>query len=127
MDRKLLLTTIILPFIDYFYLSNVSNHFNTLIQKITKEKMNFNNNKAIIAYIFLILGIYHFIIKDINIDNIKQKLKDAFILGIVIYGTFDFTNGSIFQHYDLQTSIIDTLWGGTLFTIVTYCVFHLLN
>lgn len=127
MNRKLLLTTIILPFIDYFYLSNVSDHFNILIQKITKEKMTFNINRAIIAYFFLILGIYYFIIKNINKDNIKQKLKDAFILGIVIYGTYDFTNGAIFKDYDLQTSIIDTIWGGTLFTIVTYSIFHLLN
>jgi uncharacterized membrane protein len=47
---------------------------------------------------------------------------DAFLLGLVIYGTFDFTNMALFKKWSLTTSIIDTLWGGTLFALSTYII-----
>ena len=42
------------------------------------------------------------------------------ILGWVIYGTFDFTTGAIFKDYDLNTMLMDTVWGGILFGLVTF-------
>lgn len=119
----LFITLILFPLVDYFYLSNVSSHFSNLVLKITKEPLEFNLQKAIGAYIFLILGIYYFILKDLNQNNYKQKIRDATILGIVIYGTFDFTNGAIFKDYDYKTMLLDTTWGGVLFGLVTYLVY----
>ena len=31
--------------------------------------------------------------------------------GLIIYGTYNFTNYSMFIHYDLLLSIVDTTWG----------------
>jgi uncharacterized membrane protein len=124
MNYKLLVLSIILfPLIDYTYLSYISKHFSNVILKITKEPMVFNMPKAIGAYIFLILGLYYFILKNINDDNFKQKIMDAMILGWIIYGTYDFTNGAILKDYDWNTMLIDTVWGGILYGLVTYNVY----
>ena len=126
MNYKLLVLAIILfPLVDYIYLSNISSHFSNVILRITKEPMVFNFPKAIGAYIFLILGIYYFILKDLNENNYKQKIKDAVILGLVIYGTFDFTTGAVFKGYDYNTMLIDTVWGGVVYGLVTYLVYKL--
>jgi len=123
--NKLLFLIIIFPLIDYFYLSTMSSHFNQVVKRITGDGIVFNYQKAIIAYFFLVLGMYYFIIKDLSKDNFYQKIQDAIILGLVIYGTYDFTNGAILKEYDYLTSIIDTTWGGILFGLVTFVMYKL--
>lgn len=126
MNYKILLSSIILfPLIDYFYLSSVSAHFSNLIKKITKKEIVFNYEKAIGAYVFLIFGLYYFILHNINKNNLKTKIIESIILGLVIYGTYDFTNGAILEDYDYYTMITDTIWGGVLFGLVTYTSFQL--
>jgi len=118
--KLLLISTVIFPLIDYVYLSRVSGHFSELVKKITKEEMVFNFPKAVGAYFFLILGLYYFILKDLNQDNLKEKILSAMILGWVIYGTYDFTTGTILKDYDWNTMIMDTVWGGILYGLVTF-------
>lgn len=113
--------------VDSLYLSTMSNHFNQVVKKISGKEISFNYNKAILAYLFLILGIYYFVISELKEDNLYDKLRDALILGLVIYGTYDFTNGAIFKEYDYYTSIIDTVWGGTVFSLVTLIIWTLIS
>lgn len=117
---KLIKIGLILPIIDYFYLSQIKDHYNTVVKRISGKDMKVNMYKAVGAYIFLVYGIYYFIIKDLNQNNKQQKLIDSAILGWVIYGTFDFTNGAIFEDYDWKTMIMDTVWGGVLYYLSTY-------
>ncbi|ADO67459.1 hypothetical protein crov425 [Cafeteria roenbergensis virus] len=123
--QLLLILSVVLPLVDSIYLSRVSSHFTSLVKKITKENLIFNLPKAVGAYLFLILGLYYFILKDITEENLKDKIISAMILGWVIYGTFDFTTGAIFKEYDWNTMILDTTWGGVLYGLVTYITFKL--
>lgn len=118
--KLLLISTIIFPLIDYVYLSRISKHFSKLVKKITKEEMVFNLPKAIGAYFFLILGLYYFILMDLNKNNLREKIFSAMILGWVIYGTYDFTTGAILKDYNWNTMLMDTIWGGILYGLVTY-------
>ena len=65
--------------------------------------------------------LYKFIIKE------RKSPNDAFILGICIYGIFDFTNMAIFKKYEIIPSIIDTLWGGCLFYMVTLITYKIVR
>lgn len=126
MNYKLFIISIILfTFIDYLYLSSISAYFSQIVKKITKEEMEFNMIKAIGAYIFLLLGLYYFIIKDLTKENLSEKIQSAFILGLVIYGTYDFTNGAVFKDYGWPIMILDTLWGGILYSFVTWSSYNL--
>ena len=48
---------------------------------------------------------------------------DAFILGSTTYAIFDFTNLSVFKNYNLNIALVDSIWGGILYVLVT-CVFR---
>ena len=43
---------------------------------------------------------------------------DMFLLGLLTYGIYDFTNYAIFTKWDLKASIVDMIWGGVLFALV---------
>lgn len=116
---KIVILLVLFPIVDYPYLFFSSNHFKNVVKKITKEDMVFDYKSAIGAYLFLVIGIYYFVIKDLNNNNLKEQLIKASILGLSIYGTFDFTNGAIFKDYDFKTMLMDTLWGGMVFPLVT--------
>jgi len=71
---------------------------------------------AALCYVFLVFGIYYFIIKP------KRSVNDAFLLGIVIYSVYELTNLAILSKWSVFTVLIDTLWGGVLFATTTYLV-----
>ena len=62
-----------------------------------------------------------------NIDNgdnsnkSKGELsKRAGILGFIIYSVFDFTNLAIFTNYEVMLAVLDSVWGGILFSLTTF-------
>lgn len=113
--KNIIKLCIVFTLVDYIYLSTLSSHFKDLVKKIQKgEDMEFRIQPAVVCYIFLIYGLYYFILKE------KKNYKDAFILGIVIYGVFETTNAAIFKDWDLKSIIIDTIWGGILYALTTY-------
>lgn len=69
---------------------------------------------AALCYFFLVILLYHFILKP------KKPINDAFLLGLCVYGVYDATNYALLKKYSLQLAILDTLWGGLLFSIVTF-------
>jgi uncharacterized membrane protein len=86
--------------------------------RINQGEMNINNRtyiSAIISYILLAVGLYMFVLKDNN-DMILQK---AFLFGIVIYGIYNATNLATINEFGIKESIIDTIWGGIICTIIT--------
>ena len=113
---NLLILGIVLLLFDSIYLNLISNIFNEQIKKIQGTNIKMNYNGAIIAYIFLILGLYYFIIKP------NRSIKDAFLLGLVIYGVYEGTNYALFNNWSEYIVIIDTLWGGILFALTTFII-----
>jgi uncharacterized membrane protein len=115
MIKQIILSAIIMLILDLVYLSTLSGFYNTIIKNVQGEKISFNIIGAVIAYVCLIYGINYFIL-----NKPKTSLVDAFILGIVIYGTYEGTNYAIIKKWSPYAVLIDTLWGGILFTLVTY-------
>jgi len=75
---------------------------------------------AILSYICILGLLCYFIIRP------HRSVQEAFLLGALVYGVFEFTNKSIFKKWEYMTAIIDTLWGGILFglvTHITYCYY----
>jgi uncharacterized membrane protein len=67
-----------------------------------------------LCYILMGLALYKF-----NIEP-RKPIWEAFLLGLVIYGIYDTTNKATFIDWDWNTAIMDTLWGASLFAIVSY-------
>ena len=124
MDIHFIAPLILFPIIDYFYLSSIGiSLFAPAIANIQGSPLKFNFFYALAAYSFLILGLYLFVLH--NIDPSKKwstQLLNAFLFGIVLYGTYETTNAAIFKNWGLDLVIVDTLWGGILYTIITFIV-----
>lgn len=103
--------------IDYVYLQAIKNYFQWQVATVQKTPMKVNLWGAALCYLFLVVGIYYFIIRD------KRSYWDAFLLGLVIYGVFETTNYALFKDWSFITVILDTLWGGILFALTTYVVY----
>ena len=67
----------------------------------------------IMAYVCLCILICYFIIRP------HRSVGEAFLLGVLVYGVFEFTNKAIFKKWEYMTVALDTLWVGILFGLVT--------
>tara|TARA_B100001123_G_C15262429_1_gene1007090 strand:+ start:1352 stop:1744 length:393 start_codon:yes stop_codon:yes gene_type:complete len=119
--KKLILISIIVLVIDLLWLSLfLGKYFGKMVLKIQGEKMVVNNSIAFLSYLFIILSFYYFIVMK---DNGKMHL-DAFLLGLFIYGIFEFTSAAIFTEWNKLPLVVDTLWGGILY-LITYVIYKL--
>ena len=111
---KYIISALVFTLIDGIYLSLMKNYFNNLVVKIQATPIKFRYLGAVATYAFLTFAIYYFILSD------KSKtLLDAFILGLVIYAVYEFTNYTILSGWNIETVIIDTSWGALLFVLTT--------
>ena len=124
--------------IDIFYLMGVSKYFTKMTKNIRLRK-HYLIIPIIFIYIILFASLYYFILKDINIDiqfnntiykKVFKIILNAFILGFSIYSIYELTNYALFKNWTLHMVLLDSLWGGTLFSIVTFlylCISQLLK
>lgn len=108
--------SIIFTLIDSVYLYSMSGKFQKMIKNIQGSELKMNIIPTIICYIFLIFSLYYFIVSK------KQKVLDAFLLGLGIYGVYETTNLAIFKKWDPIIGTVDTIWGGILFSL-TYFIY----
>lgn len=52
------------------------------------------------------------------VDKLLVSLQYGGLLGLLTYGIYNFTCIAILKKYPIKVAILDTLWGGMLFTIV---------
>ena len=112
--KKLLLTAITLVVVDMGFLYLMGPYFGKMVKSIQGSDMVLNNLTAFITYVILVLQIYYFIISK------NASYTDAFILGSTTYAIFDFTNLSVFKNYNMNIALVDSIWGGILYMLVTF-------
>jgi uncharacterized membrane protein len=118
--KTFIIIAVIMLILDGIYLTAFSSFFNDVVMKVQGSKLKINLVGAILCYIFLVFGLNYFIISK------KKPLIDAFILGIVIYGVYETTTYALFEKWSPLSVILDTFWGGILFTLTTYFSYKLL-
>ena len=113
---KLFIILLYLGIADTIFFSLIKNFLHNQIKIVQKKEINLNIYSALLAYILISVGIYYYgIIKQFTI-------YEMFFLGIFTYGIFELTNYSIFDNWKPEMVIIDTLWGGILFSSCIYLV-----
>ena len=122
MIKNIILLAIIVLLIDVgFIYSIIFKDFNNMITKIQNSPININIFAVIICYIILVFAIYYFVIYK------KASYLDTFLLGFIIYATYELTNMAVFKDWNLSIVIIDSLWGGTMFIITKYIYNYLVK
>ena len=109
----MLVSALALVAIDFAYLSVIKGHFARQIVAVQGSPMVINLFGAVVTYVFLIFGLNYFIIRP------GRPASDAFLLGLVTYGVYEFTNLALLSKWRLVTAVSDTLWGGVLFYLTT--------
>jgi len=119
--KSFLIVGIIIFCIDLIFLNSLFSKFTKQIKIIQNKEVVVKKIPAVIAYLFLTIAFYYFIIrKKDNYKTNNEMIKDAVILGSLIYGIFDATNLALFDKWTIDLFIIDTIWGGILFGLSTY-------
>lgn len=113
MWKGIFFSSIILLLLDSIYLTLIGKAYSQQIFNIQKLPMKVNFSGALYSYLLLILGLNYFIISR------NRSALDAGILGTVIYGVYDATSYAVLKDWDATLAIIDTLWGGVLFSSTT--------
>lgn len=84
---------------------------------------------GILAYALLALGVYFFVLRS-TVDasgRLNPDLRAAALLGLVIFGTYNMVNLTLFDDYSYVVSVIDTAWGMALLSGSTYVATMLYN
>jgi uncharacterized membrane protein len=118
------ITFVVFVILDSIYLTSMKGYFDNQVKSIQGSIISMNLVPAVLCYISLVFGLYYFIIKE------RKSLLDAFLLGLVIYTVYEFTNLALFKGWKPLTVLIDSLWGAILFTLTTaisYFIYGKLN
>lgn len=118
---EVLLATVVFLFLDFFYLTSVSGHFNKLVKNIQQDELSMKFLPTLISYVFLIYGLYYFVLRE------HKSPIDAAILGLVIYMVYEATNLAIFKNWTWKTLFMDGLWGGVLYGATTFITYILMR
>jgi len=94
-------------------------YFKRQVKAVQGSSLELNLVGAALCYVFIIFGLNYFIIKN------RKSVKDAFLLGIVIYAIYELTSLALFKNWHVMSVLIDTLWGGILFGLTTSIVYKL--
>ena len=104
----------------------VKPYWETTVASIQKSSMTIRMHHALLAYVTIVIGMYWFVWKQLDIVNTnqfdeklwKRLIFTSLLWGFVTYGIFDFTVGAIFKDYPEWLLATDILWGMTMTTIV---------
>jgi len=112
--KDLVLVSVIMLALDSVYLRLTKGFYGNIVKSIQNSPLSLRYTPAAIVYAFLVMGLYLFVIKE------KKDWRQAFLLGLVIYGVFEYTTYAIFSKWPLTAVIMDTLWGGILLALTTW-------
>ena len=119
--REICTSAIIMLLLDGVYLSSFKNVFNNVFKNVQGSGINIKYSGVILCYLTLVFAINYFIISK------RESLGNAFILGFVIYATYETTNYATLDNWPFFMIILDSLWGGILFTLTSYTTYKLYN
>jgi len=73
----------------------------------------------IATYAVILFAFYYFILMR------RRPVYEAALLGGVINGVYELTNYSLLKKWEINTVVLDTVWGAASWGIVTYMTYEL--
>ena len=120
--KAFFLFIVILIAIDSVYLFGLKDMHNRQIKAIQGEDLKVRYYPAIIFYIISGLAFVYYIY-PLGKKSGTDMIKYGALMGLLMYGTFDFTNLALFKNYTLKYAIMDTVWGMTAMALTSYIVY----
>ena len=117
MFKKLAAILVGLLVFDAVYLQFIYGGFSKMIQNVQGSVMTIRPEGVVVCYLALTGLLYYFIVREGKSPN------DAALLGLGTYAVYETTSYAVMKNWDLQVAVMDTLWGGALFYLVTNMVY----
>jgi uncharacterized membrane protein len=111
---RILLLSVFVLLVDGIWLRLQGGMYRKTIRETQKREMKVRIVGAIWSYVSIIALIVMF---AEFVEARDLGLVYGFIYGALIYGVFNGTNVAIFREYSTKTAVIDTIWGGILFSV----------
>ncbi len=122
MNKKFMLKiiTIMISFVvlDFIYFYIFKDVLLNAVKTVQKSPLQINVFYGLLCYLTLTFVLYYFIIKD------KKSIYDAFLLGFCIYAVYETTTKAIFTNWNQWLVIMDSLWGGILFSLISFITYY---
>jgi hypothetical protein len=119
---------IILALLDGSWIKLNMTFYQDSIKAVQKHPLRVNPGAAAAAYVCIYGLLVLFAIPAVNPRSTSlfmDAARHGGLLGLLTYGVYNFTCMSIYSDYALDVALRDTLWGGVLFTLVTYATLKL--
>jgi uncharacterized membrane protein len=70
---------------------------------------------AVLFYLGYVAGVLWFVsVPALRADDPMAALIGGVLLGLMAYGTYEFTNYATLRDWSVQQVVVDTIWGGIL-------------
>ena len=112
--KDIFIPSVFLLILDSIFIFANQKLFADQVISVQRTALNVKPAGALLCYLFLIGGLYYFIIRN------HRSPWDAFLFGLTIYGVYETTTYAILKNWHIKTVMIDTLWGGVLMAAVTW-------
>jgi uncharacterized membrane protein len=117
MAKKILAIIVGLAVFDAIYIQFIYSGFSKMIQDIQGAPLVVRLESALLCYLALTGLLYYFIILP------GRPATDAALLGVGTYAIYETTSYAVLKKWQLEIAIIDSLWGGALFYLVTSVIY----
>ena len=131
-----IIISLALILIDTVWISLNKNMYFASIKSIQGKEPSIKIHYAIVAYLIMIFSIIFiaipFTLKNIEVgDTLVTKLYKSIIyggsVGFVIYSIYNFTSLAMYDNYELKIGLMDTVWGTTLYSLLTFMYISLID
>ena len=119
--KKIILSTFVLLALDFLWVYfGMRSRYKTLIPSIQNKQMSVNYGAAVCAYVLMVVGLQLFVIPRLDKDRkVLSSFTNGFIFGVVLYGVYNFTCGTVFENWDYSTALLDVFWGGMVYFLTS--------
>lgn len=122
MYMKNIIATLSLLILDFIWISlYMGKQYQKQITDIQDSKMEVRPLFAFLSYTLMVVGLNFFVLPNIRKGyELKDSLKYGFLFGIILYGVYDFTAGTVLNKWNMNLATIDIIWGGFVYFISAY-------
>ena len=118
--KRSIVAFMLLLCLDFVWISLMFRMYDTCIRGVQMGvKMQVDMFAACLTYFVIFLSLI-FLFEHIGSNDCVHGALFSSMFGFFVYSIFNLTNKSMFQQYTWQVSILDTIWGTSLYFVVVF-------
>ena len=126
MLKQIIVSAVTMLILDGLWLGVIANQFYfTNLRSLVRAKgdsFDVNYVAAGAVYVLMVFGFMLFVAPSLQKWNYLETIINAGLLGLVIYGVYDFTNLATLRDWSVLVTFVDMLWGSFLFATTAVVV-----